>query len=123
MQSAVNDLFNHYLDNWNLSIESMLMYEDGTLTNDFIIEPGGEITFTGDPPKQFKFPEPNPQQLSVVMNVLEKGIDNATFSPYASGNPNDKNDKTQGTAYGVKTISQKLPPLRSASSEITSNSL
>lgn len=106
MQSATNDLFNHYLDNWNLSIESMLMYEDGTLTNDFIIEPGGEITYTGEPPKQFKFPEPNPQQLSVVMNVLEKGIDNATFSPYAVGNPNDKNDKTQGTAYGVKTISE-----------------
>lgn len=106
MQSATNDLFNHYLDNWNLSIESMLMYEDGTLTNDFIIEPGGEITFTGDPPKQFKFPEPNPQQLSIVMNVLEKGIDNATFSPYAAGQPNDQNDKTQGTAYGVRTITE-----------------
>ena len=39
LQSATNDLFNHYLDNWNLSIESMIMYEDGTLTNDFIIEP------------------------------------------------------------------------------------
>jgi hypothetical protein len=106
LQSAVNDLFNHYLDNWNLSIESMLMYEDGSLTNDFIIEPGGEITFTGEPPKQFKFPEPNPQQLSLVVDVLEKGIDNATFSPYASGNPSDGNDKTQGTAYGVKTISE-----------------
>lgn len=106
LQSATNDLFNHYLDNWNLSIESMLMYEDGTLTNDFIIEPGGEITYTGDPPKQFKFPEPNPQQLSLVMGVLEKGIDTATFSPYASGNPSDANDKTQGTAYGVRTITE-----------------
>lgn len=106
MQSAVNDLFNHYLDNWNLSIDGMIMYEDGTLTNDYIVEPGGEITFTGDAPKQFKFPEPNPQQLSVVMNVIEKGIDSATFSPYASGNPSDSSDKTQGTAYGVKTISE-----------------
>jgi hypothetical protein len=106
MQSATNDLFNHYLDNWNLSIESMIMYEDGSLTNDFIIEPGGEITYTGEKPTQFKFPEPNPQQLSVVMNVLEKGIDAATFSPYAVGTPNDKNDKTQGTAYGVKTITE-----------------
>lgn len=106
LQSAVNDLFNHYLDNWNLSIDGMIMYEDGTLTNDFIVEPGGEITFTGDAPKQFKFPEPNPQQLSVVMNVIEKGVDAATFSPYASGNPSDSNDKTQGTAYGVKTISE-----------------
>lgn len=106
LQSATNDLFNHYLDNWNLSIDSMLMYEDGSLTNDFVVEPGGEITFTGEAPKQFKFPEPNPQQLSLVMNVLEKGIDNATFSPYAAGQPNDKNDKTQGTAYGVKTITE-----------------
>jgi len=106
LQSATNDLFNHYLDNWNLSIESMLMYEDGTLTNDFIIEPGGEITFTGEAPKQFKFPEPNPQQLSLVMGVLEKGIENATFSQYASGVPNSAADKTQGTAYGVRTITE-----------------
>lgn len=106
LQSATNDLFNHYLDNWNLSIESMLMYEDGSLTNDFVIEPGGEITFTGEPPKQFKFPEPNPQQLSMVMGVLEKGIENATFSQYASGVPNSGTDKTQGTAYGVKTITE-----------------
>ena len=106
LQSATNDLFNHYLDNWNVSIESMLMYEDGSLTNDFVIEPGGEITFTGEPPKQFKFPEPNPQQLSVVMNVLEKGVENATFSQYASGVPNSSQDKTQGTAYGVKTITE-----------------
>lgn len=106
LQSATNDLFNHYLDNWNLSIESMLMYEDGTLTNDFVIEPGGEITFTGEPPKQFKFPEPNPQQLSLVMGVLEKGIENATFSQYASGVPNSASDKTQGTAYGVRTITE-----------------
>lgn len=106
LQSATNDLFNHYLDNWNLSIESMIMYEDGTLTNDFIIEPGGEITFTGEAPKQFKFPEPNPQQLSMVMGVLEKGIDAATFSPYAAGSPADGNDKTQGTAYGVRKITE-----------------
>jgi hypothetical protein len=106
LQSATNDLFNHYLDNWNLSIESMIMYEDGSLTNDFVIEPGGEITFTGEPPKQFKFPEPNPQQLSLVMNVLEKGIDAATFSPYATGTPSDGNDKTKGTAYGVRSITE-----------------
>lgn len=106
LQSATNDLFNHYLDNWNLSIESMIMYEDGSLTNDFIIEPGGEITFTGEAPKQFKFPEPNPQQLSMVMGVLEKGVENATFSQYASGVPNSSTDKTQGTAYGVRTITE-----------------
>lgn len=106
LQSATNDLFNHYLDNWNLSVDGMIMYEDGTLTNDYIVEPGGEITFTGEAPKQFKFPEPNPQQLSVVMNVLDKGIEAATFSGYASGTPNSAQDKTQGTAYGVKSITE-----------------
>jgi hypothetical protein len=106
LQSATNDLFNHYLDNWNLAIESMLIYEDGTLTNDFIVEPGGEITYTGDPPKQFKFPEPNPTQLSLVMKVLQDGIENATFSQYASGQPSSSLDKTQGTAYGVRTITE-----------------
>lgn len=106
LQSAVNDLFNHYLDNWNLSIESMIMYEDGTLTNDFIVEPGGEITYTGESPKQFKFPEPNPQQLSVVMGVIEKGVENATLSQYASGVPDSASDKTQGTAYGVRQITE-----------------
>ena len=35
LQYATNDLFNHYLDNWNLSIDSMIMYEDGTLTSGF----------------------------------------------------------------------------------------
>lgn len=106
LQSATNDLFNHYLDNWNISIDSMIMYEDGSLTNDFVIEPGGEIAYTGEKPSQWKFPEPNPQQLSVVMSVLEKGIESATFSQYASGVPNSANDKTQGTAYGIKSITE-----------------
>jgi hypothetical protein len=106
LQSATNDLFNHYLDNWNLSVDGMIMYEDGSLTSDFIVEPGGELTYTGEAPKQFKFPEPNPQQLTTVTTVLEKGIEAATFSQYASGVPNSATDKTQGTAYGVKTISE-----------------
>lgn len=106
LQSATNDLFNHYLDNWNMAVDGMIMYEDGSITSDYVVEPGGELSYTGEPPKQFKFPEPNPQQLSVVMNVIEKGVDAATFSPYASGNPSDSSDKTQGTAYGVKTISE-----------------
>lgn len=106
LQSATNDLFNHYLDNWNLSVDGMIMYEDGSLTSDFIVEPGGEITFSGEPPKQFKFPEPNPQQLSVVMGVIEKGVENATFSQYVSGVPNSASDKTQGTKYGVQSITE-----------------
>lgn len=104
LQSAVNDLFNHYLDNWNLSIDSMLMYEDNSLQNDFVVEPGGEIIYSGEKPTQFKFPEPNPQQLSVVMGVLNQAIEAATVPQYLSGVPDSSLDKTQGTATGVKNI-------------------
>lgn len=106
MQSAVNDLFNHYLDNWNLSIDSMLMYEDNSLQNDYVVEPGGEIIYSGEKPTQFKFPEPNPQQLSVVMGVLNQAIEAATVPQYLSGVPDSQLDKTQGTATGVKQITE-----------------
>lgn len=106
LNSAVNDLFNHYLDNWNLSIDSMLIYEDNSLQNDFVVEPGGEIIYTGNEPKQFKFPEPNPQQLSVVMGVLNQAIEAATVPQYLSGVPDSQLDKTQGTATGVKNITE-----------------
>lgn len=106
LQSATNDLLNHYLDNWNLSIDSMLMYEDGSLTNDFVIEPGGEITYTGEVPKQFKFPEPDPNQLTTVLNTIGQAIEAATVPQYLSGVPQSELDKTQGTATGVSKITE-----------------
>jgi len=106
LQYATNDLFNHYLDNWNLSIDSMIMYEDGTLTSDFVVEPGGEITYTGERPEAFKFPEPNPAQLSMVMNVIDKAVEQATVPQYISGIPNSATDKTAGTATGIMSISE-----------------
>lgn len=106
LQYATNDLFNHYLDNWNLSIDSMIMYEDGSLTSDFLIEPGGEITYTGEKPDAFKFPEPNPAQLSMVMNVIDKAVEQATVPQYISGVPNSSTDKTAGTAKGISMITE-----------------
>lgn len=106
LQYATNDLFNHYLDNWNLSIDSMLMYEDGALTSDFIIEPGGEITYTGEKPDAFKFPEPNPAQLSMIKNVIDGAVEQATVPQYLSGVPNSAMDKTAGTAKGITSISE-----------------
>jgi hypothetical protein len=106
LQYATNDLFNHYLDNWNLSIDSMIMYEDGTLTSDFVVEPGGEITYTGEKPDAFKFPEPNPNQLSVVMGVIDQAVENSTVPQYLSGVPNSASDKTMGTAKGITSISE-----------------
>jgi len=106
LQYATNDLFNHYLDNWNLSIDSMIMYQDGTLASDFVIEPGGEITYTGEAPQAFKFPEPNPAQLSMVMNVIDRAVENATVPQYLSGVPNSATDKTAGTATGITSITE-----------------
>lgn len=106
LQYATNDLFNHYLDNWNLSIDSMIMYQDGTLTSDFVVEPGGEITYTGEKPDAFKFPEPNPAQLSMVMNVIDKAVEQATVPQYLSGVPNSSVDKTAGTATGITSLSE-----------------
>ena len=106
LQYATNDLFNHYLDNWNLSIDSMIMYQDGSLTSDFLIEPGGEITYTGEKPDAFKFPEPNPAQLSMVMNVIDKAVEQATVPQYISGVPNSSMDKTAGTARGISMITE-----------------
>lgn len=106
LQSATNDIFNHYMDNLNVSLDSMIMYEDGTLTNDFIVEPGGEITFTGDAPKQFKFPEPNPAQLAQVMNMISGAVEQATVPQYISGVPDSSTDKTAGTAKGISLITE-----------------
>jgi hypothetical protein len=106
LQAATNDIFNHYADNLNVSLDSMIMYEDGTLTNDFVVEPGGEITYTGDVPKQFKFPEPNPAQITMVMNQLQGAIEMATVPQYISGVPDSSTDKTAGTAKGISLITE-----------------
>lgn len=106
LQYATNDLFNHYLDNWNLSVDSMLMYQDGTLASDFVVEPGGEIVYTGEKPDTFKFPEPNPAQLSMIVNVINGAIEQATVPQYLSGVPNSSIDKTAGTATGITSISE-----------------
>lgn len=106
LQAATNDLFNHYLDNLNVSLDSMIMYEDGTLTSDFVVEPGGEITYTGEQPQQFKFPEPNPAQITMVQNMIEKAIEQATVPQYISGIPDSSTDKTAGTAKGISLITE-----------------
>ena len=101
LQAATNDLFNHYLDNWNLSIDGMIMQDDTSVVDDFIVEPGGTLVYTGEEPKQFRFPEPNPQQLSLVMNEIDKAIEQATIPQFSSGIPDSSLDKTAGTATGI----------------------
>lgn len=103
LQSAMNDLFNHYMDNLNLS-DGMIAIEEGSVVEPYMIEPGGEFRYRGERPTQFKFPEPNPAQLTTVMNEIQSVIENITISQYASGVPNSATDTTQGTATGVTRL-------------------
>ncbi len=106
LQSATNDVFNHHMDNFNLAVDGMLMIEESSNINDYVIQPGGEITYRGTPPQQFKFPEPNPAAMSTVMNMIEKSIEDVTVSSYATGAPNSATDKTQGTATGILRLQE-----------------
>lgn len=104
LQSAANDIFNHYMDNWNLSVDGGIMIEETAQVSDFLVEPGFELVYRGEQPKQFSFPAPDPNQLTLVMNQIEKSLENATISNYATGTPVSGLDKTQGTARGTMAI-------------------
>lgn len=104
LQSAANDIFNHYMDNWNLSVDGGIMIEETSQVSDFLVEPGFELVYRGEQPKQFSFPAPDPNQLTMVMNQIEKAVENATISNYATGTPVSGLDKTQGTARGTMAI-------------------
>lgn len=103
LQLAMNDLFNHYMDSYNMS-DGMLAIEEGSVVEPYIVEPGGEFRYRGEMPKQLKFPEPNPAQLSTIMNRIDSVIENVTISQYASGVPNSATDQTAGTATGVTKL-------------------
>lgn len=100
LQSAINDIFNHYMDSHNMA-DGMIAIEEGSVVEPYIIEPGGEIRYRGEMPKQFKFPSPDAAGVSQALNIINGAIENATISQYASGVPNSSTDQTQGTATGV----------------------
>ena len=106
LQVAANDIFNHYLDNWDLSVDGMLMIPETAGINDYTVEPGGLITYRAEKPEQFKFPEPNPASLTQVLNQLMEAIENNSISAYATGTPNSDLDKTRGTKGGIEAIQQ-----------------
>lgn len=103
LQNAASDIFNHYIDNLNMS-DGMITIEENSVVEPFVVEPGGELRYSGTPPTQFKFPEPNPAQLSTVINIIQSAVENATMSQYASGTPNSSTDKTAGTATGITRL-------------------
>lgn len=100
LQAAINDIFNHFMDNHNMA-DGMIAIEENSTVKPFIVEPGGEIVYRGEMPKQFKFPQPDAAGMSMAMNLVTGAIENATISQYASGIPNSSTDTTQGTATGV----------------------
>lgn len=103
LQAAANDIFNHFMDGHNMA-DGMIAIEEGSVVEPYIIEPGGEIRYRGEMPKQFKFPSPDANNVQMATNLINSAIENATISQYASGVPNSASDQTQGTATGVTRI-------------------
>lgn len=100
LQAAMNDVFNHFMDASNMA-DGMIAIEEGSVVEPYVIEPGGEIRYRGELPKQFKFPSPDAAMVQAALNIVNGAIENATISQYASGVPNSSTDQTQGTATGV----------------------
>lgn len=100
LQAAINDVFNHFMDAHNMA-DGMIAIEEGSVVEPYIIEPGGELRYRGELPKQFKFPSPDANTVQAALNIVNGAIENATISQYASGVPNSSTDATQGTATGV----------------------
>lgn len=103
LQAAANDVFNHFMDSHNMA-DGMIAIEEGSVVEPYVIEPGGEIRYRGEMPKQFKFPSPDANNIQIATNMINSAIENATISQYASGVPNSATDQTQGTATGVTRI-------------------
>lgn len=103
LQAAANDIFNHFMDSHNMA-DGMVAIEEGSVVEPYIIEPGGELRYRGELPKQFKFPSPDANNIQIATNMINSAIENATISQYASGVPSSATDQTQGTATGVTRI-------------------
>lgn len=102
MQSAFNDLFNHLMDQLNMT-DGMIMKKESEEYN-YTVEPGGEFLYKNEKPEQFKFPEPSYQIFTMALNFIESQVEDSTISSYAQGTPNSATDKTNGTAAGIASL-------------------
>jgi hypothetical protein len=84
----------------------MYMIPENSRVSNFVVQPGGQVTYQGTPPSQFKLPEPNPNSVQNVLAVLEKSVEDATISAYATGQTSSSTDKTKGTATGIIRLQQ-----------------
>jgi hypothetical protein len=104
-QATYNDVFNHFMDQWNLAENSMLIAPERANVNDYVVEPGGVITYKGSiAPQQFKHDMPDPAQLQMLLQYIDQAIEGVTISQYAAGNPNSNADTTKGTAAGIEHL-------------------
>lgn len=107
LQASYNDVFNHFMDQWNLAENSMLIVPERANVNDYVVEPGGMITYRGDTaPQQFKHSEPNPAALQTILTLMDQAVEGVTISQYAAGIPNSSSDNTKGTAHGIADLQQ-----------------
>lgn len=124
LQSAYNDVYNHFLDQWNLAENSMLMVRENANVNDYIVQPGGTITYRGDqPPVQFKHAMPDARALETILTYLDQAVEGVTISQYAAGLPNSDTDKTKGTATGITKLQEAAGDLVSFMRQNFSQSL
>lgn len=107
LQAGYNDVFNHIMDQWNLAENSMLIVPERANVNDYVIEPGGTISYKGDiAPTQFKHAAPDFQGTQVLLQLMDSAVEGVTISNYASGIPNSATDKTKGTATGILKLQE-----------------
>lgn len=122
MQSAFNDIFNHYMDNFNLALDGMVMKQEDD-EHTFIVQPGGEYLYKREKPEQFKFPDPDSGMFTMVMDFIESQVEDATISRYATGTPNSATDKTAGTASGIVKLTEMAGDKIASMKQQFSNSL
>ncbi len=106
LDAAKNSLFNHYLDAYSMAVDPGIIVEEESVVDDYVIEPGFELRYKrgGAKPEPFKMAAPDPAQIQIVLQMLEKELESNSISSYASGNPNSATDKTQGTATGIARL-------------------
>lgn len=104
---GLNDNVNQFFDNKNLSNNSMIMRRNSTILEPFVIEPGGEVLYDGEPPTQFRFPDPDSNTFVNAHNTLIQALERSSgVSGYSAGVPSAGVDKTRGTKGGIEQISQ-----------------
>lgn len=104
---GMNDNLNHFMDNQNLSNNTMIMRKSSTILEPFIIEPGGEVIYDGERPEQFRWPSPDGQSFQLVQGTLQAGLERASgIGGYLNGAPSSSVDKTRGTKGGIERIIQ-----------------